>query len=279
MDILDAAAGAIGPASHHPSSHNGVRLISGPLRLDVPTFRELLRQQGPSLGLWRAAEVAALREQVYERPLLDLGCGDGLVTSLVLSQVDIGLDPDATMLARAMQLGVHQRFECTAAEEMALADASIATVVSNSVLEHLPWLDTALDAIARVLRPGGRLIFTAPTAAFSHELALPSACYATWRNRQLAHRNLWSLSRWARHLAHVGLRVEAVRPYLRPALVRAWDALELTQEIWIARRRLISLLWRRISPSRLDQLAHWAAQLDLSASLPGGGCLIVARKW
>ena len=75
-----------------------------PLHLPAPMFRVLLEQQGPSLGLWRAAEVAALREQGYHRPVLDLGCGDGLVTSLVLRPVEVGVDPDGTALARAARL-------------------------------------------------------------------------------------------------------------------------------------------------------------------------------
>ncbi len=57
-----------------------------PLYLDTPTFRLLLDLQGPSLALWRAAEIAALREQTFEPPVLDLGCGDGIVSSMVLSQ-------------------------------------------------------------------------------------------------------------------------------------------------------------------------------------------------
>jgi hypothetical protein len=41
---------------------NILMLTQRPLYLDAPTFRVLLEQQGPSLGLWRAAEIAALRE-------------------------------------------------------------------------------------------------------------------------------------------------------------------------------------------------------------------------
>ena len=74
-------------------------LLTYSLHLDEPTFRVLLEQQGPSLGLWRAAEIAVLREQTYERPILDLGCGDGLVTSMVLPRVEIGVDPNQKPLA------------------------------------------------------------------------------------------------------------------------------------------------------------------------------------
>ncbi len=252
--------------------------VQDPLHLDTCTFRVLLERQGPSLGLWRAAEVAALREVTYEHPILDLGCGDGLVTSLVIPHVEIGLDPDKKVLERAARQGVYDRFEPVFAEDMQLPEASIGTVLSNSVLEHVSRLDATLEAVARVLRPGGRLVFTAPTEAFSTLLVLPSKRYARWRNHQLRHLNLWSLERWIQQLERVGLEVEVVRPYLRPHLVRLWDDLELVQQIWIGHRRLVGMIWRRIPPGGLDRLARWASQIDLSSPPPGGGRLIVARK-
>lgn len=249
------------------------------LRLDAATWRTLLERLGPSLGLWRAAEVAALREQMYARPLLDLGCGDGLVTSLAIGHADLGLDPNPRALQRAEPLGLYDRVMAAPVESSDLPAAAFSTVVSNSVLEHLPALDDVLRAVARVLRPGGRLIFTVPTATFSSSLALPLRAYARWRNRQLGHANLWPVRQWSEHLTRAGLHVESVRPYLRPALVRAWDALELIQQVWIAHRRLVSVAWRRIPPSGFARLAARAARLDLSSGAPGGGCLVVARKW
>ena len=176
--------------------------IQRPLHLDARTFRVLLAQQGPSLALWRAAEVAALREIAFEHPVLDLGCGDGLVTSQVLANVEVGLDPDKRVLERAAMLNIYQRFEQVTAEEMQLPDASIETVVSNSVLEHVPSLDETLQSIARVLRPGGKLVFTSPTEKFSAWLVLPLKRYAAWRNNKLCHLNLWSIECWRRHLEH-----------------------------------------------------------------------------
>lgn len=248
------------------------------LRLDAPTFRLLLKLQGPSLALWRAAEIAALREHIFERPILDLGCGDGLITSMVLSRVEVGLDPDEKVLVHAARRGIYERLEAVAAENSCLPDESIGTVVSNSVLEHLPRIDAVLETVARVLRPGGRLIFTVPTEAFSDWLALPLQPYSAWRNRQLYHLNLWSRECWAHHLLRVGLEVEAVRPYLSHDLVFTWDILELLQQLWLFRRRLVGVVWRRIPPWLLDRLALRASQLDLSASTRSGGRLIVARK-
>jgi len=249
-----------------------------PLYLEEKDFHKLLTLQGPSLGLWRAAEVAALREQDYPAPVLDLGCGDGLVTSLVLPHVDLGLDPDPEAVRRARRSGVYDRLEALAVEAADLPAGSFGTVISNSVLEHVPEIDRALGAAARLLGPGGRLVFTAPTEAFSAWLALPHPGYAAWRNRHYAHLNLWPLERWRRRLEQAGLRVEQVRPYLRRRLVAAWDLLELAQRLRAGERRPAGLLWRRLPPGVVQRLARRAARLDLSAPEPGGGRLIVAVK-
>lgn len=255
-----------------------IPIANRPLRLEDTAFQVLLQRQGPSLALWRAAEVAALRTQVYTRPICDLGCGDGQVTALVLPAVELGIDPDGQALARAAQHGIYQRLEAAAIEESALPPESSATIISNSVLEHLPNLPAVLAAVVRLLRPGGRLIFTTPTEAFSSWLALPLAGYATWRNRQLQHLNLWTAEHWAACLDRAGLAVDLIQPYLRPQLVRLWDVLELLQQITVARRRLFGLAWRRLPPAWLARLACRGAQQDLSAPAPGGGRLIVARK-
>jgi hypothetical protein len=60
--------------------------------------------------------------------------------------------------------------------------------------------------------------------------------------------------------------------------VSLWDALELLQQIWVFRRRLVGIVWRRIPPLIMNKLAECASRLDLSAPAPGGGRLIVARK-
>jgi SAM-dependent methyltransferase len=135
-----------------------------------------------------------------------------------------------------------------------------------------------LLAANRLLRPGGSLIFTVPTEAFSRWLFLPFPGYARRRNRQFQHINLWPLSQWNDCLEQAGFEVELVRPYLRPSLVRLWDLLELLQEIYIARERLVKRIWRRMTPETFKRMAAYGAGLDLSAFPPGGGRLISAHK-
>ncbi|HZS94809.1 MAG TPA: class I SAM-dependent methyltransferase [Chloroflexota bacterium] len=248
-----------------------------PLHLDAPTWRLLLARLGPSLALWRAAEIAILRQQTFEPPVLDLGCGDGIVTAAVLDRVALGADPDRRQLQLAGSQGIYDRLEPSLIQELELEPGQFGTIVSNSVLEHVPDLDSVLAAASRLLRPGGRLVFTVPSERFTCSLALHFRRYGTWRNLALQHRNLWPIGTWAHVLKCAGLEIETACSYLRPELVALWDAFDLSQQIWIGRTRLVSLLWRRLSPGAFDRLAAVLASLDLSAT-SGGGTLIVARK-
>lgn len=248
------------------------------LRLSAEEIRTLLEQLGPSLGLWRAAEIAALRTQVYDPPVLDLGCGDGLVTSYVLSSVDIGVDPSHGALERAATRGLYRQLEGKPIEATDIAPASIGTVVCNSVLEHIADLDDVLRAIVNLLRPGGRLIFTVPTEAFSDWLAIPNNTYRDWRNRHYEHRNLWTVEHWRDELRRYGLRLTLVQPYLQRHMVTLWDALELVQRVWIGRYRVFGVCWRRIPRGLMERLAARAAEINFATDAPGGGRLMVAER-
>ena len=248
------------------------------LYLDAATCRSLLERFGPSLALWRAAEIAILREVVYKHPLIDVGCGDGLVTTHILSYVEFGVDPNAQALRQAAAQHIYGRLEAIPVQQLPLPDTSIAMVVSNSVFEHISEIDAVLASLARMLTTGGQLVFTTPTDTFGKWLFLPISAYARWRNRALNHLNLWSVQEWKRHLETVGLEIELVRPYLRREQVWLWDALELLQLIWIGKRRLFSLFWKRLPDTWFDKMAQYLSTWDMSSRHDGGGRLIVARK-
>jgi len=248
------------------------------LSLDATTLAWLLRVQGPSLGLWRAAEIAVLRGCEYARPILDLGCGDGLVSATVLDQIEAGIDPDPHALQKAARTGLYGTLENSFVEDSRLPDDHFGTIISNSVLEHIPNLQSVLVKARGLLRPGGRLIFTVPTEQFSESLAFPSRRYSAWRNRQLGHLNLWPESRWRDALENAGFRLVTVRPYLQQRLVFYWDVLELLQQARLARRRLFGIAWRRLPPRVIHSFASRISRLDFSAPAPGGGRLVIAQR-
>lgn len=98
--------------------------------------------------------------------VLEIGIGTGLnLPHYDASRVDrlIGLDPSvaswALAGARAEHLGFDVEFIGLPSEQIPLDDASVDTVVVTFSLCTIPDPVTALEGMARVLRPEGSLIF------------------------------------------------------------------------------------------------------------------------
>src|SRR5204862_5893689 len=98
---------------------------------------------------------------------LEIGCGTGYFT---LNLMRAGLIEQATcsdispgMLAalelNATSLGLAVNTQPADAERLPFADGSFDLVLGHAVLHHIPDLDTALGEFARVLVPGGTLVF------------------------------------------------------------------------------------------------------------------------
>lgn len=100
------------------------------------------------------------------RLALELGCGTGIFLEKVATTGAriVGLDLSADLLAKARaRLGGAPNVVLLRgdAEHLPYAASSFDVVYGSSVLHHLD-LDRALGEIFRVLRPGGRCVFTEP---------------------------------------------------------------------------------------------------------------------
>lgn len=97
---------------------------------------------------------------------LDVGCGEGRFCRMLRERgVDVvGLDPTTALLNRARTLDPGGDYREGRAETLAFEDGAFDLVVSYLSLIDIPDVATAIPEMARVLRPGGRLLIANLTA-------------------------------------------------------------------------------------------------------------------
>lgn len=102
--------------------------------------------------------------------VLEIGCGSGRYALQVAEKVGcriLGLDindpgiRNANQLAAARSLSAQVRFEhCDVSNKLSLNEETFEAAFSNDVLCHVPGRLAVLRELSRVLKPGGRLLFS-----------------------------------------------------------------------------------------------------------------------
>jgi SAM-dependent methyltransferase len=185
---------------------------------ELPAFR----------GLLRAVEARFYQGFLpLDEPVLDVGCGDGHFASAAFPRpLTTGIDPAASVLREAQGQRAHRLVVRAVGNALPYADRTFATVVSNSVLEHIPDVDAVLAEISRVLhdpepatgRPGGRFLFCVPGEHFTELLFFPQLfrrlrlgglawAYERYFNRISRHHHCDGPAVWQGRLERVGLRL------------------------------------------------------------------------
>ena len=145
-------------------------MISGSEATPLPNL-------GPDVyAQWRASGIGAITEQLQRRLILsllgdvkgrhvlDVGCGDGdLAVELrrrgaIVTGIDASLEMIEAARARAKREGVQVDFCLGAAESIPFAGERFDAVVAMTILCFVTNADPVFGEIARVLRPGGRLV-------------------------------------------------------------------------------------------------------------------------
>lgn len=105
----------------------------------------------------------ALRPRPGER-LLDVGCGTGAFLALLGRSGSgagaVGVDPSTAMLTHAVRSRRGYRLAAGGAEALPFKASTFDAVVSTSALHFVPAPHAALAEMARVVRPGGRVVIT-----------------------------------------------------------------------------------------------------------------------
>lgn len=244
----------------------------------------------PSQAFWRSFEVQALRAIPCERPILEIGCGDGRFSSLVFQEIDDAIDVNPRSVERCRKLSgrLYRRVRCLDARALELQEGGFATVYANCVLEHVPELEKVLAGCFRGLRPGGKLVVTVPLVHMNQHMLFPWRWYTRLRQQQLAHINLLSETAWDELLHRVGFSEVEFRSYLSGEACRFWDAMDSPGCLGFGRYRLATALGRLadgLLPGRAkDWVVNWLASwLSAKAAAerdkePACAAVVIARK-
>lgn len=260
---------------------------------ELPAFRALLR----------AVEARFYDDLPMPAPVLDLGCGDGHFASAAFGRVEAGFDPWWGSLREARGRDAYDVLAQADGAEMPYADDYFSTLVSNSVLEHIPDVGPVLVEAARVLRPGGWFYFCVPGENFLPFLSVGRAldrlgltslgdAYRQLFNRISRHHHCDPPEVWEERLRSVGLELvrswtyfsqEALRTlelghYLglpslvSKALTGRWVLCPTQANLWLTERL--------VRPSYEEWLSRAPTidEMNDKARRPGAYAFYVARK-
>jgi trans-aconitate methyltransferase len=232
----------------------------------------------PALG---AAVLDLLRPQPGER-ILDLGCGDGVLTRRIAETgaAVVAVDAAPDMVAAARARGLDARV--MPGQSLAFV-REFDAVFSNAALHWMRPPEAVLAGVARALKPGGR--FVAEMGGHNNTAAIMVALAAVLARRGLDARRLspWyfpSAAAYREKLEATGFRVEQIaivpRPTPLPGAIEGWldsfcddffDPLAETDRP-AARAEIVALL----QPILRDETGTWIAdyvRLRFRATIPG----------
>jgi glycogen(starch) synthase len=217
----------------------GGRFTSGIYEAGYRRFFRPEDRSGPFHDLYERKRRAVLRhfEAQPSMAILDVGCGPGRLTApLAARHLMTGCDISEQMLEEARSRCPDGVLLVRAdARDLPFDDGEFDGLVALDLLPHLPDVDAGLQELARVVRPGGPLVFDTSNALPWWVLAYPSYVSRSPRRLLTVLRHGGVLPEWSATVTHH--RSGAVRSAIARAGLRV-ERLERLGPVWTAKWHL-----------------------------------------
>jgi 2-polyprenyl-3-methyl-5-hydroxy-6-metoxy-1,4-benzoquinol methylase len=157
-----------------------------------------------------------LLAQAAPRTVLDVGCGEGVLTHKWSARVErivgIDLEDPAIQAEWAKRQAPNLEYRVMKAERMPFADGEFSLASAIEVLEHVPDPEHTVSEMARVAR-GGHLLVSVPREPLWRGLNMARGAYLRDLGNTPGHVNHWSKQSFVRLLARHGEVIERRSPF------------------------------------------------------------------
>lgn len=170
-----------------------------------------------ALAIKECVRLKRMKELPVIGPVLDVGCGDGLFTSLAYPEVDAwGIDVNEREAARAQASRAYRQVLCQSVTDGETLPAHFfSTCIANCSLEHVPDIQAALRNICGALKRGGLFYLIVPKSEWTRTLPINRTlrriglgdvanAYGAALDGQFAHHHLYEPERWIELLTEAG---------------------------------------------------------------------------
>jgi 2-polyprenyl-3-methyl-5-hydroxy-6-metoxy-1,4-benzoquinol methylase len=160
--------------------------------------------------------LAELFTRAAPRSLLDIGCGEGVLTHQWAQQIDgrvVGIDLDDPKLAAEWETrkAPNLEYRTMAAENLPFADNEFDVATAIEVLEHVPDPEHTVAEMARCAER--HLLVSVPREPLWRMLNMARGAYLRDLGNTPGHVNHWSKRSFVRMLERHGEVVEARSPF------------------------------------------------------------------
>jgi SAM-dependent methyltransferase len=274
-------------------------------KLDPVSWGILFSHWGkyPHHSIVKAVECYWFREQTIEKPSLEIGVYRGDTSRSVFHnrKLDVGMEFVPTHLFHFARLNIpiHQHLACGDIYEIPIQDQAFQSVFTVHSLDDIQrGIDVALSEISRVMKPGGKLVFSSYSGNFGNhnigifllrKMGLNNIAKKLFDWIFVGTDNIYDDAVWADKLRANGFKIERLLHFIPMSVSRLMDIPYRLEgflinlfgfhgaiKIFMTNKTLNSI-YKNLLMTILKGI--WSVSRDSKGNeLPGMNIFVVARK-